>query len=151
MVEIAPLKAQDILDILADGIVECNMRTSDPNDAIRQLAQRYEKCIGSVTGRENGKPLFCAVLSVMWPGVGNLVALISVNFVAHKIAGCRAAREVLEGMIETNHLHRVHTTVRCDFRAGQRFAEWLGFQAEGIARKYTYDQMDSIYYAIVRA
>jgi len=150
MIQIVPLTSDHVISLLAQGVIECSLRVTDANDAVRQLAQQYENCIGSVTAMEDGKPLFCAILKMLWTGVAELGALLSVDFPARKIAACRAARDVLGGMIKTNNLHRVHTTVRCDFQAGQRFAEWLGFKAEGIARQYTHDGMDSIYYAIIR-
>ena len=51
-------------------------------------------------------------------------------------------------MIEKNSITRVQTAVKKDFLLGQRFASWLGFENEGIMKKYVLNQ-DHIRFARV--
>lgn len=45
---------------------------------------------------------------------------------------------------------RIQATTEVDFLRGQRFLERLGFEEEGLLKKYGYDGKDHIRYAIVR-
>lgn len=150
MIEIEPMTSQHILDLLAGGVLECGARAARITPELAEVARQKAESAGSLTALENGRPLFCAILSILWPGVAEVSALLSVAFSQHKIEGCRAARDIMARFIEEHRLHRVQTTVRCDFPAGVQFAEWLGFRVEGIAQQYGHDRVNSFYYAWVR-
>jgi len=46
-----------------------------------------------------------------------------------------------------HNLKRVQTAVRKDFIEGQKFAEWLGLEKEGLMRKWGFDGSDQYMYA----
>ena len=46
-----------------------------------------------------------------------------------------------------NNIVRVQTAIRKDFVQGQRFAEWLGLENEGLMRKFGFDGTDQYRYA----
>lgn len=50
-------------------------------------------------------------------------------------------------MLEKSGTHRVQIDVRADYKAGQRFAEALGFKPEGTMKNYGSDKQDYILYA----
>ena len=46
-----------------------------------------------------------------------------------------------------NNITRVQSAIRKDFTEGQRFAEWLGLEKEGLMRKWGFDGSDQYMYA----
>jgi len=126
------------------------MKLCAENEAIERVAAGIEEEGMSMTAVDEEGPLFCAMIHPLWPGVVELSALISVRFKENRFSGCRAARAMLDMLFKVYGLHRVQTTVRCDFDAGRRFAEWAGFEVEGIAVKHSFDKVDAFYYAVVR-
>lgn len=149
-IQVVPLQVRHVLDLLRVGIMECGVTVSEPNAEVQRFAVKAENSPGSVTALRAGEPLFCVIFEPLWPGVASIAALISVRFAECKVAACRTIRTVLADLMEQNNLHRVQTTVRCDFPAGMRFVRWLGFRPEGVAYQYSHDRVDAIYYAVVR-
>ena len=56
----------------------------------------------------------------------------------------RKFREMFDLILLANNYHRIQASVRADFKAGVRFAEFLGFQAEGVMRKFDVAKTDYI-------
>lgn len=150
MVEIVRFKAEHAISLLQGGVVESDMKVSEPNEVVKRIAQCYEAEGCSVTILLGGKPLCSALISILWNGVAQLAALISVETKNHKIEACRAMRKVIDILFRDLELHRIQTTVRVDFPIGQRFAEWAGFTKEGIAVQHSHDKIDAYYYGFVR-
>jgi len=148
--KIVPFRATDALDLIRSGVIECGAQVSEPNGSMASLAEFYERESMSVTCILEGKVLFCAMIKPLWPGVAEVAALFDKSFSNHALSGCRAAREAMDQVFEIGELHRLQTTVRVDFAAGVRFAEWMGFEREGLAKRYSHDGVDAWYYAIVR-
>ena len=48
-----------------------------------------------------------------------------------------------------HNITRVQTAIRKDFPHGQKFAEWLGLENEGLMKKYGFDGSDQYRYARV--
>lgn len=66
---------------------------------------------------------------------------------AHGIVAFEAIRKKIDEIIEENNIVRAQATVRLDFPRGIKMLEALGFQAEGILRRYCPDGCDSYRYA----
>jgi len=130
--------------------MEEKVRMSGTNAAVEHLAGEYESLGLSLTVARGEQVLACALVRPIHPGVIELTALLSVAFVEHTLSAGRACKEIIAGLFKQLHLHRIQTTVRSDFPAGLRFVKWLGFRREGVARQYSHDRVDAIYYAIMR-
>jgi RimJ/RimL family protein N-acetyltransferase len=61
----------------------------------------------------------------------------------------RKTRRLLLLYFGAYNLQRLEINVRSDYLIGKRFAEKLGFEPEGIMRKYGFDGSDYILYARV--
>jgi len=84
----------------------------------------------------------------MWQGVGHAWMLIGEGLtrrqhgmVFHK------AEEMLTVAHLSHGLRRIQCDVRMDFAAGHRFALWLGFEDEGVLRRYSPDGADHVMYS----
>ena len=82
------------------------------------------------------KPIACAGLVTMWPGVAEAWAYLS-PAVEHRAVALhrQVKRALLMGERHLN-LHRIQAAVRCDFVVGYRWLERLGFEPEGLMHKY---------------
>jgi RimJ/RimL family protein N-acetyltransferase len=95
------------------------------------------------TGICEGKIVACAGIQPLWSGVGE--AWIAVCPDAHLYTGLPGAiKDILEYVEKVNAFHRVQASVRADDLVALRLDRWLGFQAEGIMRKFGPDEADYI-------
>jgi len=84
---------------------------------------------GSVVGAVGLFPL--------WEGVGAGWALFSEGAMdKHWLSISRAVKEMLDAEIKLRDYRRVETVVDVSFVRAQNWAEWLGFEIEGISRNY---------------
>jgi RimJ/RimL family protein N-acetyltransferase len=61
----------------------------------------------------------------------------------------KAIRARFDDIIEANNIHRVQAACRADWPEAVRFAEFLGFENEGLMRSYGVDGRDYFRYARV--
>lgn len=97
---------------------------------------------------EDGAVLAVAGVSARWQGVGMIWALISCEAGPHMRSLVRAAKGYLENVGEW---HRVEASVDVGFLAGDRLLTLLGFEREGLARRYRPDGGDCTIWAKIRA
>lgn len=76
------------------------------------------------------------------PGSGEYWSLVTPWIHRYPIAFFKAAKERLESMILDLRLHRVQSTVRTDDKRAVKFLLSLGFDIEGLLRKYSPDGLD---------
>lgn len=146
---VRPFKVQDMLDVIAKGIMECNVRSDGSND-LRELAEARESSGTARTGMIDGEVAGCAGVDLLWPGVGEIWLLLSHLPEEKSVAAVLLLKRWLSYLINENKLHRLQCHVRCDFAKAVKLVEYMGFQSEGIARQFTHDKMDCISYAITR-
>ncbi len=84
-----------------------------------------------------------------WKGVGAAWLMTSPLFPRNKIWAHRAIRDILYDAIETYDLHRVETLVLEDHLVSQKWVGRLGFQQEGLFRKYDSNQNNHYMFARV--
>lgn len=82
-------------------------------------------------------------------GVLEASAIFSDLIHKNKVEFHKACMNICAIFLDAYNYHRIQMTVRCDFVAGQKWAESLGFKAEGIMYKYGADKSDYIMYAKV--
>lgn len=99
----------------------------------------YESAIVAVGG-----------LQVKWEGVGLLWLILTADckkYGIHSLFALEAIKEKMEYLIEKNNLWRAEAAVRTDFPQAIKMIEFLGFEREGLMRKYFPDRTDAILYS----
>tara|TARA_R110001632_G_scaffold5260_1_gene21444 strand:+ start:102 stop:542 length:441 start_codon:yes stop_codon:yes gene_type:complete len=100
------------------------------------------------TGLIDGYVIASAGIKPLWPGVGEAWIVASDNMPKKKLSVIKLIRENFDRMIQDNNFVRVQAGVRYDWPEAKRFAEFLGFEHEGIMKKYGPDGQD--YYRMAR-
>jgi len=59
----------------------------------------------------------------------------------------KAIKKDFARVAKEHNIKRVQTAIRKDFTQGQRFAEWLGLENEGLMKHYGFDGSDQYMYA----
>lgn len=86
-----------------------------------------------------------------FPGMARAWASISVDCDRWALlAATRQVRRAIDRAFLRLSLRRMETTVRVDFRPGHRWAKALGFEYEGVMRRYGPDGTDHALYGQVR-
>jgi hypothetical protein len=144
--EIRPFKAEDLLQIVGDGIKEKNVQLYGKQN-LEELAQQTEDDNMSMTGIVHGKIAGCGGIRELWPGVGEVWMMLSPEVNNYPL---RTGQIIINGMralIEDNDFVRLQGWARIDFDKAHTVFRHLGFKAEGIAEKYTPDGCNCILYA----
>lgn len=98
------------------------------------------------TAIEGDEILGCAGTMKIWEGRIIAWALISGKSGAHFVGIFKAIKRYLD----LNDARRIEATVDVDFKEGHRLMRLLGFEYEGLMRKYLADGRDMCLYARVR-
>ena len=59
----------------------------------------------------------------------------------------KAIKKDFARVAKEHNIERVQSAIRKDFKEGQRFAEWLGLENEGLMKKFGFDGTDQYMYA----
>jgi hypothetical protein len=84
----------------------------------------------------------------MWPGVARAWALFSESLL--KEHATLLSLHVRRDLLRMDRYNRIEATTGKEHFAGCRFLRWLGFQREGLMRRYTPAGNDTYLYAKVR-
>lgn len=86
----------------------------------------------------------------MWAGVARVWALFSAELVAKypTLLALHIKKDLQRA--EWFGFHRIEATTGAEHKMGITFLEWLGFEQEGLMRKYTPARTDMYLYAKVR-
>lgn len=87
---------------------------------------------------------------VYWTGVGEAWIILSNKAKEFKVEIIMCINRIMEQMIFENRLRRLQVTVRTDFPQAKKLVEALGFECEGLMKKYLPDGTDCWIYALVR-
>jgi hypothetical protein len=101
------------------------------------------------SGFVNDEFVACAGITLMWSGVGEAWAVVTPKIKKYPVFFHKEVTRKLNTLIKKHKLHRVQATVFAEFQKGKRWAERLGFKAEGIMHKYDPEGLDHIRYAKV--
>lgn len=100
----------------------------------------------TITAIFQGKIAAVAGVIILWEGVGLFWIILTENC---KKEGCfgilavSAIRDKFNELIEKNNLWRAQATVRTDFAVAVKMIKFLGFECEGIMKKYLPDKSDA--------
>jgi RimJ/RimL family protein N-acetyltransferase len=89
----------------------------------------------------------CAGVVLLEWGRGEAWTLLSSLFYRYKLTAIRFIKKYLQRIAEDEELKRVQAQVRCDFEAGKRFIEFLGFEREGVLRRFGPNSEDIVMYS----
>jgi len=104
----------------------------------------------SFTLEVDGKVIWCGGIRVFWEGVGEAWCLISDEGARMPKTVFSSIKKILDFVQKDLALHRVQATARIDIPMFHKFLEHLGFEREGVLRKFLADGTDSYIYSRVR-
>ena len=110
-------------------------------------AKSIEKHAFSWTGLQDGKIVGCGGFTPLWPGVAEIWMILSPKAFKRKKLALKLMKRVLNDIIQRKGYHRIQATVLKGYKEGIRFAEFFGFENEGLMKQYTKDKEDFYRYA----
>ena len=110
-------------------------------------AKNLEQDHLAFTGIVNNKPIFAAGMKMIWGQVAEGWVIATQDVWDYPLSVAKAIRKDFARVAKENNIVRVQTAIRKDFEQGQRFAEWLGLENEGLMRKFGFDGTDQYRYA----
>jgi len=99
------------------------------------------------TGIVNDNPIFAAGMKMIWGQVAEGWVIATSEMWKHPLGVAKAIKKDFARVAKENNITRVQSAIRKDFSEGQRFAEWLGLEKEGLMRKWGFDGSDQYMYA----
>jgi len=115
------------------------------------MRDRYISYLENETGPafvitdDTGKPLCAYGSAFLWPGCCEVwFNLISRDKVLSTV---KAFKRTIALQAKEFNIRRMHATVKCESKVATRFIEALGFEFEGVLRKYNPDGSDAAIYA----
>ena len=110
-------------------------------------AKNLEQDHLAFTGLVGKKPIFAAGMKMVWGQVAEGWVIATQDVWNYPLSVAKAIRKDFARVAKENNIVRVQTAIRKDFIEGQRFAEWLGLENEGLMRKFGFDGTDQYRYA----
>jgi len=95
----------------------------------------------------NDKPIFAAGMKMIWGQVAEGWVIASSDMWKYPLGVAKAIKKDFARVAKEHNIKRVQTAIRKDFTQGQRFAEWLGLENEGLMKHYGFDGTDQYRYA----
>ena len=97
---------------------------------------------------DNNVPICSGGIIPTWLGSAQGWVISSKRIFRNKIKASRLIKERTDLLCANNKIWRLQTAVKADFKIGIRFAEFLGFNKEGLMVGYGPDKTD--YYLMAR-
>ena len=97
----------------------------------------------------NGHLIAAGGIFPIWTSTGEAWLIPSDRVSRVKKSFAYSVRHVFGLLVEENSYRRVQASARADYRGGQRFLEWLGFEREGLMKSYGPDGADYVMYGKV--
>ncbi len=148
MIEFAQPTKEDVLSIYPQLLQEDPESVSYGKEVFDKDLIPLDGC--SMAAHDGGDCIGAYGFVEMWPGVARVWALFSgalLNTYPRVIA-LHTKRDLKRQ--ELSGLHRIEATCDAEHYSARAFLEWLGFEPEGLMRRYTLTGKDSYLYAKVR-
>lgn len=149
MIDVRPMKAEDMLWVIAHGVKELSLRAT-PTDEMKKVAKEREESGMCVTGWVNGEPQCVAGIDLLWKGCGDVWLMLTPCIDKNVREGYLCIRKGLKKLIKDHKIRRLQSYGRVDFAECHILFKHLGFEVEGLAREYTADGTDCIMYSLIR-
>jgi len=109
---------------------------------IQMMLETQARLGNAITAYLHGRPVACFGAVDIWPGVAEMWLLIEERGRKFGKTLTRAAIVYRDYTVLSRNLHRVQLTVRSDDIRAVRWAQAIGFEQEGLMRRYGPDQAD---------
>ena len=113
------------------------------------IARQAENGVAYTGIDDNGEIIAIGGVTMIWDKVGSGWVMTSDLMVKYKVWTHRAIKEILDLAIVKHNLHRIESIILEDHIVSQAWAERLGFEREGLLRKYDTEKNDYYLYARV--
>ena len=97
----------------------------------------------------DGKIVASAGLIPLWAGVAEAWMIAGNEVDRHTIKVGRQIRTMLDDVMWHRSIYRAQANIHCRFERAIRLAEWLGFENEGLMRRFGVEGADYFRYAKV--
>lgn len=94
--------------------------------------------------------LMCIGADLLWKGVGEMWALISVHYAGMRFTMQKVVLSIIDSFLCVHSLHRLQTPIPIRNKQSTRYAESMGFHREGTLEKFDSQKEDYTMYARVR-
>lgn len=121
---------------------EASQIRDDP-DMIPSIIRSHNR-EASWTGLYRGKPVLCFGLRIVSRGVAEAWMLPGKDIQDHAISLGRGGRKIFTHYLDSGVFRRIQIGVEANNDIAFRFARWLGFEVEGIMRKFAADGGDYV-------
>jgi len=130
-------------------ILSCQMnhKVLEADKRYMDNAKSLEQDNLAFTGMVRSKPIFAAGMKMVWGRVAEGWVIATSDMWNHPLSVARAIKKDFSRVARQHNIQRVQTAIRKDFKEGQRFAEWLGLENEGLMKHYGFDGTDQYRYA----
>lgn len=117
-------------------------------DAYDRMDKAAKESVQAGTFLYDGRVLFCAGFSQLWPGVLEIWMIPSVHIKSAPFLVAKTVKRYIDAIARDFKAHRIQTTTYAD-AAHTRWMEFLGFKCEGTLEKYTHDKKSMLVFARV--
>lgn len=104
----------------------------------------------SFTLKINGEAVACGGILPMWHGVGEGWVLASHKIHGHTISIPRIIYDILDELMDKHGYWRIQGATLANWKQGLRFARFLGFEKEGLMKRYGPGGEDYVRHARVK-
>jgi RimJ/RimL family protein N-acetyltransferase len=131
-----------VVEFEPSHLKDINLRAFDQQvilgvpDAIERITAQSRSGVAYTGFDDNGGIVAMGGVCILWQGVGSGWVLTSDLMVKYKIWTHRTIRDILKAAINRHNLHRVESLILEHHGVSMKWAERLGFQCEGLLRKY---------------
>lgn len=119
-------------------------------DALDRIALQAENGVAYTGIDDEGEIILIGGVAFLWKGVGSGWVLTSELLLKYKAWFHRTIRDVLDATEKMYDLHRIESIILKDHEVSMRWAERLGFEQEGLLRKYNSQKQDHWLYARIK-
>jgi len=142
---IVPYKTQHGDEMIEFGL---NDKLMDYDATFKENRIDFAMAGLSFTLLDNNVPICSGGIIPTWLGNAQGWVISSKRIFKNKIKAARLIKERTDLLCANNKIWRLQTAVKANFNTGIRFAEFLGFNKEGLMRGYGPDKTD--YYLMAR-
>ena len=107
-----------------------------------ESAELIEHWSHSWTGIQDGKIVGCGGFTPIWDGVAEIWMYLEPEAFKRKRLALKLMKHILNDIIKREEYHRIQAVVLKDYKAGIKFAEFFGFENEGLMKQYSVDKED---------
>ena len=127
MIKAVPYKAEHFLELYKEST------EGDVGHSVQYLAKQHE-WNPATTLMYDGRIIACSGVSQLWPGVGALWTLITKNKPGNGVLFIGIANHWINQIMEG--YRRIQAEVLASDESAVRFAEFMGFECEGLMKSY---------------